>query len=128
MASHLEERHVAGDTTVITVGEPGDRFYLVRSGRLQVIGEDGTVRGTIIPGEGFGELALLDRRPRGATIRTLAPSVLWSLDRGHFQRWVQDRYGSRLGSVPRRSSAPSWRRSRSSAASSRRSSTGLRRA
>ena len=57
-----------------------------------MIGEDGTVRGTIIPGEGFGELALLDRRPRGATIRTLAPSVLWSLDRGHFQRWVQDRY------------------------------------
>ena len=92
MASHLEERHVDADTTVITVGEPGDRFYLVRSGRLQVIGEDGTVRGTIIPGEGFGELALLDRRPRGATIRTLAPSVLWSLDRGHFQRWVQDRY------------------------------------
>ncbi len=92
IASHLEEREVPADTTVITVGEPGDRFYLVRSGRLQVIGEDGTVRGTIIPGEGFGELALLDRRPRGATIRTLAPSVLWSLDRGHFQRWVQDRY------------------------------------
>jgi putative peptide zinc metalloprotease protein len=92
IASHLEERQVPADTTVITVGEPGDRFYLVRSGRLQVIGEDGNVRGNIIPGEGFGELALLDRRPRGATIRTLEPSVLWSLDRGHFQRWVQDRY------------------------------------
>ncbi|HUG05119.1 MAG TPA: cyclic nucleotide-binding domain-containing protein [Candidatus Limnocylindria bacterium] len=92
LASHLEERHVAADTTVITVGEPGDRFYLVRSGRLQVIGEDGSIRGTIIPGEGFGELALLDHRPRGATIRTLGPSVLWSLDRGHFQRWIQDRY------------------------------------
>lgn len=92
IASHLEEREVPADTTVITVGEPGDRFYLVRSGRLQVIGEDGNVRGMIIPGEGFGELALLDRRPRGATIRALEPSVLWSLDRGHFQRWVQDRY------------------------------------
>ena len=92
IASHLEERHVDADTTVITVGEPGDRFYLVRSGRLQAIGEDGIVRGTIVPGEGFGELALLDHRPRGATIRTLEPSVLWSLDRGHFQRWVQDRY------------------------------------
>ncbi|MEX2046477.1 MAG: cyclic nucleotide-binding domain-containing protein [Chloroflexota bacterium] len=92
LASHLEERHVAADTTVITVGEPGDRFYLVRSGRLQAIGEDGSIRGTIIPGEGFGELALLDHRPRGATIRTLEPSVLWSLDRGHFQRWIQDRY------------------------------------
>jgi CRP-like cAMP-binding protein/Zn-dependent protease len=92
IASHLEEHQVAADTTVITVGDPGDRFYLVRSGRLQVIAEDGTVKGTIIPGEGFGELALLDRRPRGATVRTLEPSVLWSLDRGHFERWVTDRY------------------------------------
>jgi putative peptide zinc metalloprotease protein len=92
IASHLEERQVAADTTVITVGEPGDRFYLVRSGRLEAIGEDGNVRGAIVAGEGFGELALLDHRPRGATVRTLEPSVLWSLDRGHFQRWVQDRY------------------------------------
>lgn len=92
IASHLEEHPVAADTTVITVGEPGDRFYLVRSGRLQVIAEDGTVKGTIIPGEGFGELALLDRRPRGATVRTLEPTVLWSLDRGHFERWVTERY------------------------------------
>lgn len=92
IASHLEEHQVPADTTVITVGEPGDRFYLVRSGRLQAIAEDGTVKGTIIPGEGFGELALLDRRPRGATVRTLEPSVLWSLDRGHFERWVTDRY------------------------------------
>jgi cAMP-dependent protein kinase regulator len=64
----------------------------VRSGRLQVIAEDGAVKGTIIPGEGFGELALLDRRPRGATVRALADCVLWSLDRGHFERWVKDRY------------------------------------
>ena len=92
IASHLEEHRLDADTTVITVGEPGDRFYLVRSGRLQVIAEDGTVKGAIIPGEGFGELALLDRRPRGATVRTLEPSVLWSLDRGHFERWVTDRY------------------------------------
>jgi putative peptide zinc metalloprotease protein len=92
IASHLEERHVAPDETVMTVGEPGDRFYLVRSGRLQALTEDGTVKGTIIPGEGFGELALLDRRPRGATVRALEECVLWSLDRGHFERWVKDRY------------------------------------
>jgi len=92
IASHLEEQQVAADETVITVGEPGDRFYLVRSGRLQAIAEDGTVKGTIIPGEGFGELALLDRRPRGATVRALVDCVLWSLDRGHFERWVKDRY------------------------------------
>jgi cAMP-dependent protein kinase regulator len=92
IASHLEEEVVPADRTVVTIGEPGDRFYLARSGRLQVIGADGAVRGTIRPGEGFGELALLDRRPRGATVRSIEPCVLWSLDRGHFERWVRDRY------------------------------------
>lgn len=92
IASHLEVHEVAAGSNAITVGEPGDRFYLVRSGRLQAIGADGRVLGTIIPGEGFGELALLDGHPRTATVRALEPCQLWSLDRGHFERWVRDRF------------------------------------
>ena len=42
---------------VFAVGAAGDRFYLVRSGRLRAIAEDGSEFGRIIPGEGFGELA-----------------------------------------------------------------------
>lgn len=92
IASHLEEQRAAAGTAVVTIGEPGDRFYLVRSGRLEAVDADGAVLGTMKPGEGFGELALLDRRPRGATVRALEDSELWSLDRGHFERWVRDRY------------------------------------
>jgi CRP-like cAMP-binding protein len=92
IASHLQVEVVEAGATVVVADEVGDRFYLVRSGRLEVLARDGQVRGTIIPGEGFGELALLDRKPRGATVRALEPCVLWSLDRGHFERWVRDRY------------------------------------
>jgi len=92
IASHLEEERVAAGTAVVTIGEPGDRFYLVRAGSLEAIDANGAVLGKIAPGEGFGELALLDRRPRGATVRATADSELWSLDRGHFERWVRDRY------------------------------------
>jgi putative peptide zinc metalloprotease protein len=92
IASHLEEEHAPAGTNVVTVGEPGDRFYLVRSGQLQVLNADDTVRGTIGPGEGFGELALLDHRPRGATVQAVDDAELWSLDRGHFERWIKDRY------------------------------------
>jgi len=92
IASHLREHSVETGATVVTADEVGDRFYLVRSGRLQVLARDGQVRGTILAGEGFGEMALLDRRPRGATVQALEPCVLWSLDRGHFERWVRDRY------------------------------------
>jgi putative peptide zinc metalloprotease protein len=92
IASHLRDERVDAGAIVVTIGEAGDTFYLVRSGRLEAIGADGGVLGTIGPGEGFGELALLDRRPRGATVRAVEPSALWSLDRGHFQRWISDRY------------------------------------
>jgi CRP-like cAMP-binding protein/Zn-dependent protease len=91
LASHLRVERVDADHTVITAGSVGDRFYLVRSGRLQAVAADGTVLGEIAPGEGFGELALLDRTPRTATVAALEASELWSLDSSHFQRWVRDR-------------------------------------
>jgi CRP-like cAMP-binding protein len=92
IASHLEDEEAGADTTVVTIGEPGDRFYLVRSGRLEALNAEGAVLGSIGPGEGFGELALLDRVPRGATVRATEASQLWSLDRGHFERWIRERY------------------------------------
>ena len=92
IASHLDEQDAPAGTTIVTIGEPGDRFYLVRSGRLEALDANGAVLSAIVPGEGFGELALIDRRPRSATVRATADSRLWSLDRGHFERWVRDRY------------------------------------
>ena len=92
IASHLRDEHADEGSVVMTIGEVGDRFYLVRSGRLEALGADGAVLCEVGPGEGFGELALLDRAPRRATVRAAEPSRLWSLDRGHFQRWISDRY------------------------------------
>lgn len=92
IASHLVDERAEAGSVVVTIGEPGDRFYLVRSGRLEALNADGAVLSTIGPGEGFGELALIDRRPRGATVRATEECALWSLDRGHFERWVRERY------------------------------------
>jgi CRP-like cAMP-binding protein/Zn-dependent protease len=92
MASHQEVERFETGQIVFTAGDAGDRFYLVRSGRLQAIAPDGSVFGTIVPGEGFGELALLDRSERSATVEALEPVELWSLRRGHFNRWVAERY------------------------------------
>ena len=92
IAHHLRIDRVEPGDTVVTYGEPADRFYLVREGALEAIGPEGEQFGRIIPGEGFGELALLDQTTRTATVRALEPTVLWSLDRGHFGRWVKDRF------------------------------------
>lgn len=98
IADHLRIDQVAPGDTVVTYGEPADRFYLVRSGALEALGPEGEQFGRIVPGEGFGELALLDRTTRTATVRALEPTALWSLDRGHFERWVKDRFevGARI--------------------------------
>jgi putative peptide zinc metalloprotease protein len=92
LASHLRIEHFDAGAIVFAAGSVGDRFYLVRSGRLRAVAPDGTDYGAIIPGEGFGELALLDRSVRSATVEALEPVELWSLGRGHFNRWVKDRY------------------------------------
>ena len=92
LASQLDAEHADAGRTVITAGSTGDRFYLVRSGRLQAVAVDGTVLSTMSAGEGFGELALLDGTPRTVTVQALEACELWSLDRSHFQRWIADRY------------------------------------
>lgn len=43
-----------------------------------------------VPGEGFGELALLYNAPRAATITAMASSSLMKLDRGTFNHIVKD--------------------------------------
>ena len=92
LADHIEEERVDPGHIVVTAGEQAERFYILRAGRLEATDADGRVLNRIIPGEGFGELALLDGTPRTATVRATEPTVLWSIDRGHFGRWIKDRF------------------------------------
>jgi MFS family permease len=69
------EQIPAGDP-VVTQGEIGDCFYIVAEGELSVT-VDGVVRDhTLTAGDGFGEIALLHRVPRTATITALVDSEL----------------------------------------------------
>lgn len=52
---------------VIKQGDPGDAFYIVLEG-VAAVQKDGNHVGTLNPGDYFGELALLNRQPRAATI------------------------------------------------------------
>jgi len=92
LADHIREERAGAGDVVVTYGETADRFFILRSGLLEAIGPDARLFNRIIPGEGFGELALLDGTPRTATVRAVQPSVLWTIDRGHFNRWVRDRF------------------------------------
>jgi MFS family permease len=68
---------------VITQGDPGDRFYLIEEGQVEVL-EDGRFRRNEGRGESFGEIALLRDVPRTATVRTTKPTTLLALEREQF--------------------------------------------
>ncbi|MCW2529681.1 MAG: transcriptional regulator, Crp/Fnr family [Pseudonocardiales bacterium] len=68
-------RKLARGQVLFTEGEPSDHLYVVRSGRLRVFltsprGEE-LVLSIVGPGEALGELSILDRRPRSASVDAL---------------------------------------------------------
>ena len=84
IAEHSHWVTVEAGEVVVRKGETGDDFYIVASGALVAIGSQGTgegVIGRLHPGEYFGEVALLERTPRMATVRATTASRLLRL--GH---------------------------------------------
>jgi CRP-like cAMP-binding protein len=69
-------------------GEPGDAFYAIRSGQAEVV-RDRRVVQSLGPGDHFGELALLRKAPRAATVRTVTPVRAYRVDPRGFNRLVR---------------------------------------
>jgi MFS family permease len=78
-----------GRHTLIQEGEPGDRLYLIKRGRLEVVAsapEGGEVHlATLAARDYVGETALLRAVPRTATVRSLGPAEVYSLSRAAVQ-------------------------------------------
>ena len=77
---------IGAKEVIFQQGQPGVCFYVISSGKVEVKGNDH--RSVLVPGMSFGELALLDDRPRTATVKTLEPCVLWGLDRKTFMKTI----------------------------------------
>ncbi len=77
--------------TIIHEGDTGDRFYLVRQGRVAVQrGPDSAVVAELSEGDFFGETALLTGQPRNATVVALEETILYALSEPDFKRAMAD--------------------------------------
>lgn len=69
-------------------GEQGDQMFVLQSGRVRLTrnGRKGLqVLATLGPGEFFGEMAILNNRPRSATAEVIEPAKLLVLDSKTFE-------------------------------------------
>lgn len=67
LARGLEPVAFSAGQEVVRQGDVGDRYYVIESGEVDVVG-DGRLVATLGVGEGFGEIALLRRTRRTATV------------------------------------------------------------
>jgi CRP/FNR family cyclic AMP-dependent transcriptional regulator len=72
--------------------EPGDNFYLIQSGRVQIAKVFEDVEKTIAvlqPGEIFGEMAILEEAPRSATAIAMDPVTALEFNQENFEILLQ---------------------------------------
>jgi CRP/FNR family transcriptional regulator, cyclic AMP receptor protein len=94
LSARTRRRRFAAGHTLFHEGDPGQTLYVIVSGRVHI--QRATSTGEILhlayrgPGEPFGELALIDGKPRMADAITAEPSDVLVLDRAEFIRCVEE--------------------------------------
>jgi CRP-like cAMP-binding protein len=69
---------------VVREGTRGDAFFVILDGQAVVVRRDGS-KTTLSAGDYFGEMALLDRRPRSATVTTQTKITALRISAAEFQ-------------------------------------------
>ncbi len=84
----MDEKTYKAGENVITQGEAGDYFYLIKQGQCEGSRTDNNMKATLAklgPTNSFGEEALLTRSPRNATVTMLTDGLLMRISKADFE-------------------------------------------
>lgn len=83
-AQRVETEFYDDNEVLFNQGDVGDKFYMIASGRVQVLRPDLPKEIFLNAGQFFGEVALLKGDPRNATIVSRGPSEFYVLNKKDF--------------------------------------------
>jgi len=89
IAGRTVEVEFATDRVIARQGDVGTGFFVVATGSARVV-RDGEVIATLRPGDFFGELSVLDGRPRVAQVIASEPTVCLALASWDFEAVVHE--------------------------------------
>lgn len=89
----MKTRKYKDGDVIFAEGDPSDRAFIVQSGRVDLYKDTRagpTLMGTAGRGELFGEMGLLDNRPRAATAYACGPVMVAVIPRREFLRRIEN--------------------------------------
>jgi putative ABC transport system ATP-binding protein len=104
IAGKVRLEHFPAMARIIRQGDAGDKFYIINRGKADVYVNDGLVDrrvAVLAKGDYFGEIALLEDRPRNATVQAIEDIEAYTLDKGEFLEAINstESFEQRLRSI-----------------------------
>ena len=86
-----QERRFAAGQEIFHENAPGDSVYFVKDGLVEISSDSGARRifSRLGPGEIFGEMAVIEHRPRSATASAAQETVVYFLPRGEMLAFIE---------------------------------------
>jgi putative ABC transport system ATP-binding protein len=88
LATQAVEREYQAGETIVAEGDAGDEFFMIADGRVEVQRtKDGTMTAVtqLSTGNHFGEVSIMESKPRNATVVAIESTKCCVLDRASFQ-------------------------------------------
>lgn len=87
-------RTYPADSMIFSENEPGKELYIIQSGRIKIqkmVNGQEVMLAVLQAGDIFGEMALLDNKPRSATAVAAEESVMLAINKANFETMVKQK-------------------------------------